>query len=129
MDSIVRSNSRSSAGTTRNIVQSVLTSIGDGRHSEAVDRFDDHFTFKDAAFALQFTDKNSLSAFWQKSHELFPDAVVEIVSLLEFGDGRAVFEWKLTDPGAPSDGMFGLRIPVVLFGVATVEIKNGRIRN
>ena len=65
------------------ILQSVLTALSHGKISEAVDQFDDDFTFNDQALGLEFTDKGRLSEFFQKSRELFPDTVVEVISTFE----------------------------------------------
>src|SRR5262245_55849785 len=62
------------------ILQSVLDALNEGRISEAVDQFDDHFTFTDHALDLEFTDKSRLIEFFQKTRELFPDTVVEVDS-------------------------------------------------
>jgi hypothetical protein len=48
-----------------------------------LDHFDGHFTFTDHALALKFTDKGRLTEFLYKSRELFPDTVVEVVSIFE----------------------------------------------
>src|SRR5215468_228406 len=77
------------------ILQSVLDALNEGRISEAVDQFDDHFTFTDHALDLEFTDKGRLVEFFQKSRELFPDTVVEVDSTLQCGD-YVIAEWKLT---------------------------------
>jgi len=39
----------------RPILQSVLDALNEKRISEAVDQFDDHFTFTDHALDLEFT--------------------------------------------------------------------------
>src|SRR5262245_8922238 len=48
------------------ILQSVLDAFNEGRISEAVAQFDDHFTFTDHALDLEFTDKSRLIEFFQK---------------------------------------------------------------
>src|SRR5262250_1365539 len=79
----------------KRILQSVLAALNEGKISQAVDQFDDHFTFTDHALDLEFTDKGRLIEFFQKSRELFPDTVVKVDSILQCGD-HAVAEWKLT---------------------------------
>ena len=54
------------------ILISSLTALGEGKISEVLDQFDDHFTFTDHALALEFTDKRRLTDFLHKSRELFP---------------------------------------------------------
>ena len=43
--------------TAVSILRSALTALSDGRISELIDAFDDHFTFVDEALELPFTDK------------------------------------------------------------------------
>ncbi|SRR6266404_3315565 len=45
------------------ILQSALAALSEGRISEVLDQFDDHFTFTDHALALEFTDKGRLTEF------------------------------------------------------------------
>jgi hypothetical protein len=41
----------------RRILQSALAALSEGRASEVVEQFDEHFTFNDHALTLEFTDK------------------------------------------------------------------------
>ena len=52
------------------------------RISKVVEQFDELFTFDDHALGLEFSDKEALTEFFQKSRELFPDAAVEVDSTL-----------------------------------------------
>ena len=88
------------------VLQSVLEALDQRNIPRALDQFADDFAFNDYALDLQFRDKGRLIEFFQKSFELFPDTVVELVSTFECGD-YAIGEWKLTaaqteqlDPGA-----------------------------
>jgi steroid delta-isomerase-like uncharacterized protein len=109
------------------ILQSVLAALNEGRISEAVDQFDDHFTFTDHALDLEFTDKDRLTEFFQKTRELFPDTVVEVVSTFQCGD-HAVAEWKLTaTQTVPSYGYTRFRIPISVRGTSIVRTENGKI--
>ena len=111
----------------KRIVQSVLTALNEGKIPEAVDQFDDHFTFNDHALDLQFTDKGRLIEFFQKSRELFPDTVVEVDSAFQCGD-HAVAEWKLTaTQPVPDYGTARFRISISLRGTSIARIENGRI--
>ena len=107
------------------ILQSVLTALSHGKISEAVDQFDDDFTFNDQALGLEFTDKGRLSEFFQKSRELSPDAVVEVISTFESGD-HVIAEWKLTATQTVPY-LIQLQVPISLPGVSIAEIENGRI--
>jgi len=107
------------------ILQSVLTALSHGKISEAVDQFDDDFTFSDQALGLEFRDKGRLSEFFQKSRELFPDTAVEVISIFESGD-HVVAEWKLTATQTVSYWI-QLQVPISLPGVSIADIENGRI--
>ena len=111
--------------TPQYILQSVLEALNNGEISEAVDQFNDHFTFNDQALGLEFTDKERLREFFQKSRELFPDTVVEVISTFECGD-HVIAEWRLTATQTLSDWI-QLQLPVTLPGISIVQIANGRI--
>jgi steroid delta-isomerase-like uncharacterized protein len=126
MNTIIKSDTAGTAvSNPKYIVQSVLTALSHGKISEAVDQFDDDFTFNDQALGLEFTDKGRLSEFFQKSRELFPDTVVEVISAFESGD-QVVAEWKLTATQTVSYSI-QLQVPISLPGVSIAEIENGRI--
>src|SRR5215510_16496947 len=105
------------------ILQSVLDALNEGRISEAVAQFDDHFTFTDHALDLEFTDKGRLIEFFQKSRELFPDTAVAVDSTFQCGD-YVVAEWKLTaTQTVPYYGSMGLRIPISLRGTSIARVE------
>jgi SnoaL-like domain len=109
------------------ILQSVLAALNEGKISQAVDQFDDHFTFTDHALDLKFTDKGRLIEFFQKSREFFPDTVLEVDSTFQCGD-YAVAEWKLTaTTETVSYGSKRLRFPISLRGTSIMRTENGRI--
>jgi ketosteroid isomerase-like protein len=107
-------------------LRSVLTALNEGRISDAVSRFDDHFTFIDAALDLEFTEKGRLIEFFRKSRELFPDTALEIESTFAYGD-HAAAEWKLTATQAESYGSQDYRFPIVVRGSTIVRVDNGRV--
>jgi steroid delta-isomerase-like uncharacterized protein len=111
----------------KRILQSVLTALNTGRIAEAVDHFDDRFTFTDHALDLEFTDKARLTEFFQKSRELFLDTVVEVDSSFQCED-HVVAEWKLkATMQTPPYGATRFRFPISLRGTSVVRIENGRI--
>ena len=111
----------------KRILQSVLAALNEGKISKAVDQFDDHFTFTDHALDIEFTDKESLIEFFQKSRELFPDAVVEVDSSFQCGD-YAIAEWKLTATTQTVPyGSTRFAIPISLRGTSIVRVENRRI--
>jgi len=72
--------------TPQQILLAALETLSRGRFSEVVKYFDACFKFNDHACSLEFTDKLSLTEFFQKSRERFPDTTLEIVSVFEDGD-------------------------------------------
>ena len=115
------------ASTPQRLLRAVLAALSQGRISEAVDNFDDHFTFNDRALGLEFTDREQLSEFFEKSRELFPDTALEVVSTRESGD-TAFAEWKLTATWPTYYGSVKIKLPVSLRGASIARIENGRIR-
>jgi len=118
-----RSSSRAVAPV--DVLQSVLAALNQRNISRAVDHFADDFAFKDYGLNLEFTDKGRLTQFFQKSFEVFPDALVELVSTLQCGD-YAIAEWKLTATEPESLGSISYRLPIVLRGATVAQIGNGR---
>jgi len=109
------------------ILQSVLAALNEGNISNAVDQFDDHFTFTDHALDLAFTHKERLVKFFQQSRELFPDTMVEVDSTFQCGD-YTIAEWKLTaTQTVPYYGSSTLRVPISVRGTSIVRCENGRI--
>jgi hypothetical protein len=108
------------------VLQSVLDALNHQDISSAIDEFADDFAFKDHALDLEFTDKERLTEFFQKSFELFPDTVVELISTFECGD-YAIGEWKLTSTQIEQFGSRSYRFPIVLRGSTIVQIENGRV--
>jgi hypothetical protein len=98
----------------------------EGKISEVVDRFDDHFTFVDHALTLEFADKGRLTEFFQKARELFPVTVLEVGSIFECGD-HAIAEWKLSATQTVPYGSISYRFPILLPGSTIIKIKAGRI--
>jgi steroid delta-isomerase-like uncharacterized protein len=108
------------------ILQSVVTALNHGKIYEAVDQFDDDFTFNDHALGLEFTDKGRLKEFFLKARELFPDTAVEVISTFESGN-HVIAEWKLTATQTMSYWIQLQVLPISLPGVSIAEIENGRI--
>ena len=104
----------------------VLAALSEGRFSEVVNRFDDHFTFIDHALDLEFKDKERLIEFFRKSRELFPDTALEIESAFAYRD-HAVAEWKLTATQTEFVWNQNFRSPIVVLGSTIVRVDNGRI--
>jgi ketosteroid isomerase-like protein len=108
------------------ILKSVFTLLNQGNILGAVNHFANAFTYNDYALDLEFADKGRLIEFFQKSRELFPDSVVELVSTFDCGD-HAVAEWKLTASQTVPFGSIRYRTPIVMSGSTIVRINNGKI--
>jgi steroid delta-isomerase-like uncharacterized protein len=112
---------------SRRILQSFFAALNEGKILEAVERFDDPFTFTDHALDLEFTDKSRLIEFFQKTRELFPDTVLEVNSTFECGD-YLVAEWKLKATMQTAFyGVTRFRFPISVGGISIVHIENRRI--
>src|SRR5262252_6179322 len=92
---LVKNDERSQTNGPRQVLQAAFTALSEGQFPEVVKHFDDRFTFTDHTLALEFTEKTRLVEFFEKSRELFPDTVLDLISLFESGD-HAIAEWKLT---------------------------------
>src|SRR5260370_28617975 len=110
------------------ILLSIVAALNGGKIPEAVDAFNDEFTFNDHALGLAFTDKTRLTEFFQKSRELFPDTVVTVTSTFE-SRNHTIAQWKLaeTQPLPYGSGSMYFRRPFSLIGVSVVQIKDARI--
>ena len=110
----------------REILQSALAALSEGRIPEVVAQFDDHFTFNDHALTLEFNDKIRLTEFLNKSRELFPDTTLEVLSI--FGDGdHTIGQWKLSATQTVPYGSISYRFPISLFGATIVCVEDGKI--
>ena len=112
--------------TRRSVLESALVALSEGRISEAVAQFDERFKFNDHALTLEFTEKNRLTEYFEKSRELFPDTALEVVSVKESGD-HAIAEWMLSATQTIAYGSISYRFPVSLHGCTIARVKNGKI--
>ncbi len=113
--------------TSEQILRHMLTALNEGRVSDAAEWFADRFTFNDHALDLEFTGKERLTEFFQKSRELFADSNVEVESISECGD-HVIAKWKLT---ATQDQNYGgycsRRVRISISGVSIAYVEDGRI--
>ena len=114
------------ATSRSDILTSMLADLSDGKTTEFVERFGDDFKFTDHALNLQFREHQQLTEFLEKSRELFPDTVMETVSVFQSGNA-AIAEWKLTATETISAGSMNLRMPILLSGVSIAQFKSGKI--
>src|SRR5262245_53673177 len=108
------------------ILKSMLTSLSEGRITDFVAGFRSPFKFTDHALDLQFNEHQRLTEFLEKSRELFPDTVMEAVSVFQSGDA-AIAEWKLTATETIAAGSINLRAPILLSGVSIAQFNGGKI--
>lgn len=123
--STILDNASVEATTLNRILQAALA--GHGNIREAVDQFNDQFTFTDHALGLEFKDKERLTEFLAKTRELFPDSERKANTIFSSGD-RAISEWTLTATKTEPFVSGRLRkVPICVRGVSVVQMKNGRI--
>jgi ketosteroid isomerase-like protein len=108
------------------ILKSMLTSLSEGRITDFVAGFQSPFEFIDHALNLEFKEHQQLTEFLEKSRELFPDTVMEVVSVFQSGDA-AIAEWKLTATHTVSAGSMNFRMPILLSGVSMAQFNRGKI--
>jgi hypothetical protein len=77
------------------ILKSMLTALSEGRITDFVAGFQFPFKFTDHALDLEFNEPQQLTKFLEKSRELFPDTVIEVISVFQSGDA-VIAEWELT---------------------------------
>jgi SnoaL-like polyketide cyclase len=123
---IKKGNSLDRALSAREILQSVFAALNRRNASKAVDQFAHDFVFHDYGLDLEFTDKERLFEFFQKSYELFPNTAVELLSTFECED-YAIAEWKLTGTHTESVGSLTYRFPIALQGSTIVQTMNGKV--
>src|SRR5262249_30415857 len=108
------------------ILKSMLTSLSEGRITDFVTGFQSPFKFTDHALNLEFREHQQLTEFLEKSRELFPDTVMDAISVFQSGD-TAIAEWKLTATETISAGSMKLRAPILLSGVSIAQFNRGKI--
>jgi ketosteroid isomerase-like protein len=123
---VARDDESTIVNTPQQILQSALDALRERNISEVLKQFADHFRFNDHTLTLEFTAKPRLREFFEKSRELFPDSVLEIVSIFEQGD-HAIAQWRLSATQIVPNGSVSYRFPVSLFGATIVRVENGKI--
>jgi steroid delta-isomerase-like uncharacterized protein len=113
--------------TPDRILQTALAAWRQGNFVEAVDQFNDQFTFTDHALGLEFKDKGRLTEFSAKIRELFPDSERRDNTIFSNGD-HVISEWTLTATKTePFLGGLLRKVPICMRGISVVQIKNRRI--
>ena len=123
--STILDNASVEATTLNRILQAALA--GQGNIREAVDQFNDQFTFTDHALGLEFKDQERLIEFLAKIGERFPDSERRDTTIFSSGD-RVISEWTLTATQTePFLGGHLRKVPICVRGISDVQIKNGKI--
>jgi|SRR6516164_1981543 steroid delta-isomerase-like uncharacterized protein len=112
---------------TDKIVLAVISHLNEGNIEDAVAIFADQFSFQDHGIQLEFNTKESLTEFFQKVRELYPDMLLQINTIFVTGD-RTLIEWTLqTTLIEPAFGNFRWKVPLSLHGASVVRTDNGRV--
>jgi hypothetical protein len=109
------------------VLSQVLTQLNHRQIEEVVDSFAAAFRFKDYGIGLEFSDKQRLTEFFQKTRELYPDYSLQTEQLLVSGD-HVITLWTLqVSVTEPFYGGLSRNIPLSIPGVSIVRIGNGKI--
>ena len=125
--STVLDNASLEATTPDRILQTALAAWRQGNFVEAVDQFNDQFTFTDHALGLEFKDKRRLAEFLAKISEWFPDSERKVNAVFSSED-RVISEWTLT--ATQTEPFLGGRlrkVAICVRGISVVQIKDGKI--
>jgi hypothetical protein len=63
----------------------MLRCAGQGCFDEAVDQFNDCFTFIDNGIQLEFSDKERLREFFRKAREVYSEFVIDTEAIRQIG--------------------------------------------
>src|SRR5262245_10540775 len=108
------------------VALTVLTHLKNGKIDAAIARFIEKLTFKDHGIGLEFKDKESLSEFFRKTRELYPDFFLETDTIFVSGD-RVIMEWTLqTIVTEPFYGGLSRKVQVSVHGASIVRTEVGR---
>jgi steroid delta-isomerase-like uncharacterized protein len=111
----------------REVLLAVLTHLQKGEISEATAYFAESFHFNDRGIGLEFTNRERLAEFFQKTRELYPDSSLRTDRVLVSGN-YVVTEWTLTATlTEPFFGAVSRKVPISLHGASVVRIENGKI--
>jgi len=113
--------------TSEEVVLTVLTNLKSGRIDDAIDRFSEEFRFEDHGIGVEFTDKERLAEFFQKTRELYPDSFLQTDTIFVSGD-HVIMEWTLQATlTEPFYGGLSREVRVSLHGASVVRTDDGKI--
>jgi hypothetical protein len=109
------------------LVLSVLMDLNKGPISEVTAHFARKFRFKDHGIGLEFTDRERLGEFFQKTRELYPDSVLHTDKILVSGD-HVITEWTFQYAlKEPFYGGLHRKVQAVVHGASIVRTDNGEV--
>src|ERR1700751_5364555 len=109
------------------VALTVLTHLTEGKIEDAIACFAEEFRFKDHGIELEFKDKGSLTEFFQKARELYPD-YVQLVDRIFTSDDYVVTEWTFRATlTAPFYGGLTQKVPISLRGASIVRTEGGKV--
>jgi steroid delta-isomerase-like uncharacterized protein len=113
--------------TSEEVVLTVLPHLGNGKIDNAIAGFSEEFRFEDHGIGVEFTDKERLIEFFQKTRELYPDSTLQTDTIVLSGD-HVIFEWILQSTlTEPFYGELSRKVRVSLHGASIVRTDDGKI--
>jgi len=98
-----------------------------GQAEDAAASFAVGFRYKDHGIGLEFSDKQRLTEFFQKTRELYPDYSLQTDQVFVNGD-HVITQWMLqVTLTEPFFGGLTRRIPISIPGVSIVRTEKGKI--
>jgi steroid delta-isomerase-like uncharacterized protein len=113
--------------TSEEVVLTVLTHLKNGKIDDAIAGFSEKFRFEDYGIGVEFTDKERLTEFFQKTRELYPDSTLQTDTIFLSGD-HVITEWTLQSTlTEPFYGGLSRKVRVSLHGASIVRTDDGKI--
>ena len=113
--------------TSEEVVLTVLTHLNDGKIDDAIAGFSEQFRFEDHGIGVEFTDKERLAEFFQKTRELYPDSFLQTDTIFVSGD-HVIMEWTLQATlTEPFYGGLSREVRVSQHGASVVRTDDGKI--
>jgi ketosteroid isomerase-like protein len=85
------------------------------------------FRYRDHGIGLEFSDKQRLSEFFQKTRELYPDYSLQTDEVFVSGD-RVITQWTVhVTVTEPFYAGLTRRLPISIAGISIIRTENGKI--
>src|SRR4029077_13430070 len=103
------------------IVLAVVSHLNEGNIEDAGAFFADEFSFEDHGIRLEFNTKDRLAEFFRKTHELYPDSLLQTERIFVRGS-NAITEWTIQATlTEPAFGNCRWMVPISLHGASVVH--------